>query len=101
MRASVTADPLRVAWSETVGQELHTRVVLKQVDGKPFRILSSRISNPVLSVEGITKNPAPRHEIEVVLAADAKPGLYTEKVVLTLDDPNQPELELRVSASLR
>jgi len=101
MRASVTADPLRVAWSETVGQELHTRVVLKQVDGKPFRILSSKTTNPVLSVEGITKNPAARHEIEVVLAADAKPGLYTEKVVLTLDDPNQPELELRVSASLR
>jgi len=101
MRASVTADPLRVAWSETVGQELHTRVVLKQVDGKPFRILSSKTTNPVLSVEGITKNPAARQEIEVVLAADAKPGLYTEKVVLTLDDPNQPELELRVSASLR
>jgi hypothetical protein len=37
----------------------------------------------------------------VVLSADARPGLYTEKVLLTLDDPNQPQLELRVSASLR
>jgi hypothetical protein len=101
MRASVTADPLRVAWSETVGQELHAKVVLKQVDGKPFRILSSKTTNPVLTVEGITKNAAARHEIEVVLSAEARPGLYTEKVVLTLDDPNQPELELRVSASLR
>jgi hypothetical protein len=101
MRADVTADPVRVAWSETVGQELHTQVVLKQVDGKPFRILSSRTTNPMLTVEGITKTAAARHEIEVVLSADAKPGLYTEKVMLALDDPNQPELELRVSASLR
>jgi len=101
LRASVVADPVRVAWSETVGQELHTKVVLKQADGKPFRILSARTTNPVLTVEGITKAAAPRQEIEVVLAADAKPGLYTEKVILALDDPNQPELELRVAASLR
>jgi hypothetical protein len=37
----------------------------------------------------------------VVLAAKARPGLYTEKVLLTTDDPDQPELELRVAASLR
>ena len=101
MRADVTADPLRVAWSEPAGKPLSSKVLLKQVDGKPFRILSSKTTNPVLTVEGITKNAAARHEIEVVLSAEARPGLYTEKVVLTLDDPNQPELELRVSASLR
>jgi len=101
MRASVTANPLRVAWSEPAGTELRSNVLLKQVDGKPFRIVSSRTTNPVLSVEGAGKTAAATHEIQVVLAANAQPGLYTEKVLLTLDDPDQPELELRVSASLR
>ena len=101
MRASVTATPLRVAWSEPAGKELRSTVLLKQVDGKPFRIRSSRTTNPALSVEGIDKTAAATHEIQVVLASNAQPGLYTEKVLLTLDDPNQPELELRVSASLR
>ncbi|MDR3671708.1 MAG: DUF1573 domain-containing protein [Holophaga sp.] len=101
MRASVVAEPLRVAWSETTGQELHSRVVLKQVDGKAFRILSYKTTNPLISVDGVTKAAAARHQFDVVLAPEAKAGLYTEKVLLTLDDPNQPELELRVSASLR
>jgi hypothetical protein len=101
MRASVTANPLRVAWSEPAGTELRSSVLLKQVDGKPFRILSSRTTNPVLTVEGTGKTAAASHEIQVVLASNAQPGLYTEKVLLTLDDPDQPELELRVSASLR
>jgi hypothetical protein len=101
MRASVTADPLRVAWSEPAGKELRSKVMLKQVDGKPFRILSFKTTNPELTVEGMVKTASARHELQVVLDADAKPGLYTEKVLLTLDDPDQPELELRVSASLR
>jgi hypothetical protein len=101
MRADVTADPLRVAWSEPAGKPLSSKVLLKQVDGKPFRILSWKSTNPSLSVTGSDQPAASRHEIEVVLSADARPGLYTEKVLLTLDDPNQPQLELRVSASLR
>jgi hypothetical protein len=101
MRASLVADPLRVAWSEPAGQELRSSVMVKQVDGKSFRILSARTTNPVFSVEGVDKTAAPRHEIDVVLGAGAKPGLYTEKVILATDDPEQPELEVRVSASLR
>jgi hypothetical protein len=101
MRASVVADPLRVAWSDQAGQELRSTVMLKQVDGKPFRLLSARTTNPVFTVEGLDKTSAPRHEIDVVLAATARPGLYTEKIILATDDPEQPELEVRVSASLR
>lgn len=101
MRASVVADPLRVAWSEQAGQELRSTVMLKQVDGKPFKILSAKSTNPVIAVEGVDKTSAARHEIDVVLTASARAGLYSEKIILTLDDPEQPEVEVRVSASLR
>jgi hypothetical protein len=101
MRASVTMDPLRVAWSEPAGKDLSAKVLLKQVDGKPFRVLSSKTTNPLLTVVGGDGAAAAHHEVEVVLSHNALKGLYTEKVLFTLDDPNQPELELRVSASLR
>ena len=100
MRASVVADPARVAWSEAAGKELRAKVTLKQVDGKPFRILSSKSSNSLVSLDGVDKTPAARQDFEVVLADKARPGLYTEKVTLALDDPEQPELELPVTASL-
>jgi hypothetical protein len=102
LRASVVADPLRVAWSDDAGKELRAKIVLRQVDGRPFRVLSAKTTNPVLTVEGAgRKEAAPVQELQVVMAPNARPGLYTEKVLLTLDDPDQPELEVRVSASLR
>ena len=101
LRAAVVADPVRVAWVEGAGRELRQKVVLKQVDGKPFRILSAKTTNPVLRVEGLGRNAAAQHELTVVLAGTAKAGMYNEKVLLTTDSPDQPELELRVAASLR
>jgi hypothetical protein len=102
MRATVVADPVRVAWAgESAGKELRSNVTLKQVDNRAFRIVSSKSSSSLIRLEGATKTPAARHDLQVVLSANALPGLYTEKIILTLDDPDQPTLELRVSASLR
>lgn len=102
LRASVVADPIRVAWAgETAGKELRSPVSLKQVDNKPFRILSAKPSSPLITLDGLDKAPAARHDLEVVFSATARPGMYNEKITLTLDDPNQPTLELRVSAQLR
>ncbi|NTV73610.1 MAG: DUF1573 domain-containing protein [Holophaga sp.] len=101
LRASVIAEPGRVAWVEPAGKELRSKVVLKQVDGKPFRILSARTTNPVLKVEGAGKGAASRHDLQVVLAANAKAGMYSEKILVTTDSPDQPEVEIRVAASLR
>jgi hypothetical protein len=101
LKASIQAEPMRVAWVEAAGKELRTKVLLKQVDGKPFRILSAKTTHSLLRVEGTGKGQAPQHELQVVLAATAKAGMYNEKVTLTTDSPDQPEVELRVAASLR
>ena len=101
VRASLVAEPVRVAWVEAPGKELRTKVLLKQVDGKPFRILSARTTNPVIRVEGLAKAAAATQEIQVVMEAKAKAGMYNEKVLLATDNPDQPEFELRVAASLR
>jgi len=102
LRASVVAEPVRVAWVEPAGKELRAKVLFKQVDAKPFRILTARVSNPgLLRIENLAKTASAQHELEVVLAASAKAGMYNEKIFLTTDNPDQPDLELRVAASLK
>lgn len=101
LKPAVLPTPERVAWVEPAGKELKSLVTLKQADGKPFRILEAKSSNPLVRVEGVGKPAAPQQEVQILMVASAKPGNYTETVRLTLDDPNQPELTLRVSAVLR
>jgi hypothetical protein len=101
MRASVVANPIRLAWKEPAGTRLESEVVLRQVDKRPFKVLSAKSSNPLVSVEGIDSTAASSHTLTVALAAEARAGLYSDKVTLELDDPDQPELELRVTADLR
>jgi len=101
LHAAIVAEPIRLAWVEPAGRELRAKVVLKQVDGKPFRVLSAKTTHPSFTVEGVDKAAAAQHAFQVVLAAAAKAGYYTEKVVFTTDSPDQPEIELRVSAALR
>jgi hypothetical protein len=101
LKASVISTPERVAWVEPAGKELRSPISLKQVDGKPFRITDIRSSNPLIKVEGARKTGSTQQELQVVLAASAKPGTYNENVILFLDDPDQPEFTLRVSAVLR
>jgi len=102
LRATIGVEPVRVAWVEAAGKELRGKVTLKQVDGKPFRILTARSTNPsVLKVEGLGKGPAAVHELQVVLGANAKAGNYNEKILFTTDSADQPELELRVAAVLK
>jgi hypothetical protein len=101
LKASLVATPERVAWVEAAGKELRSPLSLKQVEGKAFRVLDYKSSNPLVTIEGAAKAGAGQQDLQVVLASTAKPGTYNENVVLFLDDPNQPEFTFRVSAVLR
>ncbi|HOD32224.1 MAG: hypothetical protein BWY56_00371 [Acidobacteria bacterium ADurb.Bin340] len=101
LRSSIRSSPASVAWVESAGKELRKPLTLKQVDGKPFRVLSAKATNPLIRVEGLGQAAAKEQALVVVLGKEARPGRYSERLTLTLDDPDQPELELRVSAALR
>lgn len=101
MKYAVLATPERVAWADAAGKALKSPVVLKQAEGKPFQVTSFKSSNPLISVEGIGHAAAAQQELQIALSPSAKAGSYQEQVILFLDDPNQPELTLRVSAILR
>jgi hypothetical protein len=99
--SAVSVEPANVVWVETAGLAHKATLTLTQTSGKPFRILSARTTHPLLQVDLGEKGASAIHRIQMGLAAEAKAGAYTEKVRLTLDDPDQPELEIRVSAALR
>jgi Protein of unknown function (DUF1573) len=101
MKPSVVPTPAQVAWVEAAGRELRAPVVLKQAEGKAFRVKDYRSSNPLITLDGMAKTGTAEQNLQVVLSAAAKPGTYNENLILFLDDPNQPELNLRVSAVLR
>ncbi len=101
VKATVIASPDKVMWTETSGNELKTQVSLKQIDGKPFKVLSAKCTNPVLRVEGMKKPKATQQDLQVIMSSSAKAGRYNENVVLTLDDPNQSEITIRVVADLK
>ena len=101
LRSSVLATPGRIAWVESAGKELRATLNLKHADGKTFKVLSAKPTNPLIRVEGLGRPAGAQQDLTVVLEAKAKAGTYYERVTLTLDDPEQPELEIRVSAVLR
>lgn len=103
LRASIVAQPIRVAWVEPAGREQRAKLVLRHVDKKPFRIKGAKTTLSLLRVEGVERagHLAEEHELTVVLSAQAKAGMYNEKVLIQTDSPDQPEVEVRVAASLR
>lgn len=101
LKTAILTQPVRVAWMEDAGRELRAKVVLTHAAGRPFRVLSAKPSHASLWVDGLGRAASPRQELQVVLAASARAGRYTESILLATDDPDQPQVELRVSAVLR
>ncbi|MBP1627721.1 MAG: hypothetical protein H6Q00_2196 [Holophagaceae bacterium] len=101
LKARIHAAPERVAWVDTAGKELRANLVLTHADAKPFRVLSAQCTSPLLRVEGLGAPAAAKHELKVVLGADNRGGVLNEWITFQTDDPDQPELKLRVSAVLR
>lgn len=101
MKASVISTPERIAWVEPSGKELRSPISLKQIDEKAFRIINTKSSSHLIKIEGSGKVGSPQQDLQVVLTPSARPGVYNESVILFLNDPDQPELTLRVSAVLR
>ena len=97
----IQAVPARVALAGPAGTARTATVVLKHEDKRPFRILSARASSPLLRVAALPAEAAARQSVQITLAAEAPAGTYDERVILVLDDPAQPELAVRVAASLR
>jgi len=100
LKAAIQASPLELVFQDAPGKELRQKLTLKQAEGRAFRVTGSRPSLQGLRVEGLNQKGA-TVELTVVLPSTLKAGRYSEVLALQTDDPDQPELTVRVVALLK
>lgn len=100
LKPSVQATPAELVFQDAAGRELRQKLALKQADGHAFRVTGSRCSLAGVRVEGLGPRAASQ-ELSVVLPATLKAGRYSEVLSLATDDPDQPELTIRLAAILK
>ncbi len=99
LRPSFQLDPVRVSWDAAkAGTVLTKTVTLKQLEGKPFRILGIKPSRELLTVTSPGATAAPQQSFTVTLSKDAKPGRYSEQLLVQTDDPEEKEVAVKVYA---
>ncbi len=100
LKPSIQASPVELVFQDTAGKELRQKLTLKQAEGKAFRVTGNQSSLPGLRVEGLNQK-AGTLDLTVVLPGTLKAGRYSEVLSLATDDPDQPELTIRVVALLK
>lgn len=100
LKPSILATPVELVFQGPAGEEQRQKLTLRQAEGKAFRVLGTHPSIAGLRVDGLNQK-AGTLELTVILPRDMKPGRYSEVLSLTTDDPDQPELTLRVVALLK
>jgi len=98
---AIIASPNRIVWAGVQGQEMRTTINLNHSSARPFKILEAKTTSPLIKVVGISKGRAMEQKLDVTLSAKTKAGMYNEKLILKLDDPDQKQLEINIAAMLR
>nr|WP_320133168.1 DUF1573 domain-containing protein [uncultured Holophaga sp.] len=101
LKSRISTSPERVAWVDAAGKELSTKLVLTDLEGHAFRVTNASSTSSRIRVEGVGAAAAPKQELRVVLAPSGKAGVVNEWITLFTDEPEQPEMKIRVSAVLR
>ncbi len=101
LRPVIKLSPSRIAWVDSAGKELKATLTLEHADGKAFKILSAKPTHANIRVEGLGQKAASKQELVFSFSGKAKQGAYVEKVLLKVDDPEQSEVEVRVSAVIK
>lgn len=64
-------------------------------------LTEAKIDDPAFTAEIVRQEPGKRYQVTVTVNKDAKPGVKSATLVLKTTDPDFPELEIPVKASLR
>lgn len=100
LKPAILASPAELVFLDTPGKEIRQKLTLNQGEGRPFRITGTRCSLPGVRVEGLTQR-TPVQDLAVVVPASTKAGRYSELLTLNTDDPDQPELTIRLAVVIR
>jgi hypothetical protein len=100
LKPAIQVSPVELVFQDAAGKELRQKLTLKQAEGKAFRVTGAKPTLQGLRVEGLNQKGASL-DLSVVLPATLKAGRYSETLALSTDDPDQPEVIVRVVALLK
>lgn len=100
LKPAVAATPAELVFQDAPGRELRQKLSLRQSEGRPFRVTGTKCSMSGVRVEGAGPKAASQ-ELSVVLPASLRAGRYSEVLSLATDDPDQPELTIRLAIILK
>ena len=100
LKPTIQVSPVELLFQGAAGTELRQPLSLKQAEGHAFRITGNRCSLPGVRVEGVSQKGG-TVSLTVVVPATVKAGRYSEILSLSTDDPDQPELTVRLTALLK
>jgi hypothetical protein len=100
LKPAIQAAPVALVFEGAPGKELRQALTLKQGEGRAFQVTGMRSTLKGVHVDGLNRKAAAQ-ELSVVLPAGLKAGRYSELLTLTTDDPDQPELTIRLAAILK
>jgi len=98
IQSLVQITPEKIKWICGIGEEKTTTLQLKHTLNKPFKILKAQSSSSLIKINKFSKKSQKEHELEIKLSPKAKPGFLYEIIDLTLDDPEQKKVEIKVVA---
>lgn len=102
VKRAVTATPERVSWVKPATATFSDTLTLSSVAGRPFRITGVRTSTADVVVSNMPSpsTAAASHKVTIGFARP-RTGYFNEWAIFTLDDPDQSELHVRVSAAIQ
>lgn len=100
LRPAIQVVPMELLFQGAAGTEHRQLLTLKQADNKPFRLTSNKCSLAGVRVEGVNQKGASA-SLTVILPASIKAGRYSELLTFSTDDPDQPELTIRMVVLLK
>ncbi|MBN1552710.1 DUF1573 domain-containing protein [bacterium] len=94
----LTATPPRLYFGSYVPDTEVTRTVnIESADGKPFKLLSATLEDPLLQVADYDKNASVTHSLDIILPKNyTNPRISTNLIIIT-DLPEQKKLEIPVT----
>jgi hypothetical protein len=101
---AVLAEPARLAFPVApAGSRLELPLRLEHIRRRPFRVVGGRLEDvrggaPGFALEALPAGAASAQTVRVAVPAGGAPGLHTATLVLSLDDPDQAELRVELTA---
>lgn len=93
---NIMISPRHLSFTLGKGKRLEKTVVVKTASGKNFKILNVKSTIPDLTISTKTVKEGEEYQIKVMIREDLDKKFLRGKIIITTDDKDQEEIEVKV-----